>query len=1094
MELKQKMSRCCCTLSTWILILGAASSASARTVLTASQVSEFRMPSGQTAMMLPTAVAVDAAGAVFVADGANDRIVVFNAAGQFVAEIRKVGEESLSRPVGLKTDSADRLWIADTGHGRVLVGGTDGGLDRLIAVPSAEGRPLADPTDVLPLPDNSGVWVVDNDGHRLLHLDREGRQITAVGGQGETPGRFHYPFMIDRTRDQGLLVTDVINGRVCVLNDKGWPVGVIGTYGIDIGQLYRPKGIACDSQDRVWISDNLLGVVQIFATDGRFIDVLRDSQGEPMRFDTPAGLAFDRQGRLYVVEVQPGRVRRLQISEKDEPGTVPTPLHPPFVPDQPQSCTVCHIEWLQPPAPASATALIKPSPDDAIEPAVSRPDMCLSCHDGSVADSRRLVWQEHGHRSGVEPPESMKVPADLPLVNGRISCRTCHSAHPSGETDDMATAVSLRRANSGNELCGACHVEMTGRPSARVHPVEGMPWAIPEELIEPEARQGPNPRDLTCRVCHKAHGSREDHLLVPDAGTGQLCLSCHAKMRPGLWRSDTPREHPQSPPLSDDVQRQAIVAMGGRLGADDTITCLSCHKLHDGVTDRYLLAETLADSRLCIRCHPAQEPMASSPHDLRQSAPSERNRLGQTPEQSGPCGPCHSIHQYARRPDPQPADPSGTCATCHQAGRCAEKVTRLPFGHSLELAADRATTSKLFISLSTQPAGSRQLVCVTCHDPHQTNRGHFLVDQSDQICGECHEGHVTRLAGGHDFGNKPDLRNARDRGPSETGKCGFCHAIHGTTGPLLWSATARQPQDPDEMCLACHADEAHAAAKPAPALQHPSGPSTAGKTASTDSRYPLYDDQCRQSPEGFVSCTSCHDVHGDSRDDAALVRTDGRNESPGVCFACHENTRPIENTMHSQEIMQRHLTAVGDDRSARFCAPCHVAHDDASGPEVIDQSAKTVDRPASDMRFCLECHGAGGGSRLVRVTLHPVVTLRNVVASEQPGFLPLADDQGRLREEGQITCQTCHLPHGRPASASLPAINGLTASEAKRRGLKALLRPYTVPNLCSSCHGVEGLARFLYYHHPEKRRPLSANVNGLSLDISESQGDPSVPR
>lgn len=1094
MELRRRISRCCWTLPTWMLIFGAVGPASARTVFVASEIDEFRTPPGQTALLLPTAVAVDSAGTVFVADGANDRVVMFNPAGQFMAEIRKVGEESLSRPVGIKTDSAGRLWIADTGHGRLLVRGADGRLDRLITLPPAEGRPPADPTDVLPLAEDRGIWVVDNDGHRLLHLDREGHQLAIVGSRGETPGRFHYPFMIDCNRGQDLLVTDVINGRACVLDGKGHLIGIIGTYGIDMGQLYRPKGIACDSQDRVWISDNLLGVVQIFATDGRFIDVLRDSQGEPMRFVTPAGLAFDRQGRIYVVEVQPGRVRRLQISEKDEPGTVPTPSRPQFVPEQPQSCTVCHIEWLQPPGPASATALIKLSLNEAVEPAVSRPDMCLSCHDGSVADSRRLVWQEHGHRSGVEPPASMKVPADLPMVNGKISCRTCHCAHPSGETDDMATAVSLRRANSGNELCGACHVERTGRPSARVHPVEGVPWAIPEELIEPESRQGPDPRDLTCRVCHMAHGSREDHLLVPGADTGQLCVNCHAKMRPGLWRSDTPREHPQSPPLSDDVQRQAIVAMGGRLGADDTITCLSCHKMHDGVTDRYLLADTLTDSRLCTRCHPEQGRMADSAHDLRQSAPSERNRLGQTPAQSGPCGPCHSIHQYARRPDPQPADPSGTCTTCHQAGRCAEKVTRLPFGHPLELAADRATTSKLFTSLSTQPAGSRQLVCVTCHDPHRTDHGRFLVDQADRICGECHEGHVARLAGGHDFNSKPDLRNARNRGPSETGKCGFCHGIHGTMSPLLWSATGERPENPDEMCLACHADDAQSAAKAAPALRHPSGASTTGKVAWVDSCYPLYDDRCRQSPAGFVTCASCHDVHGDSRDDHALVRGDDPNKSPAACLACHENARAIESTMHSQEFMQRRFAAMDDDRSARFCAPCHVIHDDTSGPQTVDRFAGAVKELSSDMEPCLECHGAGGHSTLVRVTLHPVGGLRNVAASGQPGFLPLADNQGRLGQEGRVTCQTCHLPHGRAASGGLPPVDASTASEPERRGLKALLRPYVVPNLCSACHGSEGLARFLYYHHPEKRRLLQTNANGLSLDTFEPPSDPSVRR
>ena len=35
-----------------------------------------------------------------------------------------------------------------------------------------------------------------------------------------------------------------------------------------------------------------------------------------------------------------------------------------------------------------------------------------------------------------------------------------------------------------------------------------------------------------------------------------------------------------------------------------------------------------------------------------------------------------------------------------------------------------------------------------------------------------------------------------------------------------------------------------------------------------------------------------------------------------------------------------------------------------------------------------------------------------------------------------------------------------------------MIRQYVVPNLCSTCHGFDGLRRFLYYHNPEKRREL----------------------
>jgi hypothetical protein len=68
---------------------------------------------------------------------------------------------------------------------------------------------------------------------------------------------------------------------------------------------------------------------------------------------------------------------------------------------------------------------------------------------------------------------------------------------------------------------------------------------------------------------------------------------------------------------------------------------------------------------LCQRCHPGHYAQGT-PHDLRQSAPQEQNRLGQTVAQGGPCSACHLSHRYAREIIPSPLDPDGYCITCHR--------------------------------------------------------------------------------------------------------------------------------------------------------------------------------------------------------------------------------------------------------------------------------------------------------------------------------------------------------------------------------------------------------------------------------------------
>ena len=57
--------------------------------------------------------------------------------------------------------------------------------------------------------------------------------------------------------------------------------------------------------------------------------------------------------------------------------------------------------------------------------------------------------------------------------------------------------------------------------------------------------------------------------------------------------------------------------MDTHVGTGDTLICLSCHKVHKGLSGRFLLADTVHDSRLCIRCHPQRDVMVGTKHDLR---------------------------------------------------------------------------------------------------------------------------------------------------------------------------------------------------------------------------------------------------------------------------------------------------------------------------------------------------------------------------------------------------------------------------------------------------------------------------------------------
>jgi DNA-binding beta-propeller fold protein YncE len=261
---------------------------------------------------MPTDVAVDRRGRVFVADGVEHRILQFSAEGKLEGTLRSFGDHLLNRPVGLALDAQDRLWIADPGNRNLCVISAEGNLEQVIPVPTKVLKEVpnhpSEPTDVAVTPDGKRTYVVDNDNHRVLIRDNQNGEWISLGKRGRALGRFQWPFMICVGAEEYVYISEVIGARVQRITPRDRWSGQIGRWGIELGQLYRPKGVATDAKGRVYISDSTLGVIQVFGPWGNLQGVLTDSAGNILRFQHPMGLCFDPQGKLYVVEMTANRV------------------------------------------------------------------------------------------------------------------------------------------------------------------------------------------------------------------------------------------------------------------------------------------------------------------------------------------------------------------------------------------------------------------------------------------------------------------------------------------------------------------------------------------------------------------------------------------------------------------------------------------------------------------------------------------------------------------------------------------------------------------------------------------------------------------
>jgi DNA-binding beta-propeller fold protein YncE len=259
----------------------------------------------------PSDVAVSNDGWIYVVDGVNSKIRIFDQGGQPVSSFGEPGARSgqLRFPLGIDLDRSGTVYVADTGNHRVQIFSPQGNFIAKIDIPPGKTKP-ADPTDVAVDEVRNRCYVVDNDNHRILSYNLENMELIGTyGAPGSEKRNFNYPFLMALDKDSYLYVVEVINTRVQILNPEGLFVNFIGGWGVENGEFYRPKGVALDKQNRIYVSDSYLGVIQVFDATGSFYAALGDPQTQKVKkFKTPAGLFIDSFNRLYVVEMLANKV------------------------------------------------------------------------------------------------------------------------------------------------------------------------------------------------------------------------------------------------------------------------------------------------------------------------------------------------------------------------------------------------------------------------------------------------------------------------------------------------------------------------------------------------------------------------------------------------------------------------------------------------------------------------------------------------------------------------------------------------------------------------------------------------------------------
>ena len=242
-------------------------------------------------------------------------------------------------PVGAVVLSDGTIVVADTGN-HVLRSVSPAGEVADLAGQSGTAGTADGPADQARFKDPQGlavgvgdaVYVADTGNHAVRAVTRDGT-VTTVAGLAGTPGvedgdatttaRFRSPGAV-ATDGADLLVADTGNHTLRVVSagvvsTRAGQAGVAGTSdGTGSSAAFSsPAGLALDGQGLLWVADSGNHVIRTVTTAGTVATVLGgvglpgwvDQTGTSARFHGPRGLAWDRSGNLWVTDAANGVLR-----------------------------------------------------------------------------------------------------------------------------------------------------------------------------------------------------------------------------------------------------------------------------------------------------------------------------------------------------------------------------------------------------------------------------------------------------------------------------------------------------------------------------------------------------------------------------------------------------------------------------------------------------------------------------------------------------------------------------------------------------------------------------------------------------------------